>query len=264
MRQYELAHTGRPRESALVSSQGRYRLDELARLAGTTARNIRAYRERGLLGPPHLAGRTGWYDDAHLARLRLLTRLLERGYTLANIAELLTAWESGRPVGEVLGIEAVLTRPLVSDEPVVVTREALAALLHVEVCSLPLARLCALGLVEIDGEHCLLPRPALVRIGGELVAAGMPGDTVLDLAAHLIDMLDQVARKFVETASDTFFVPGGAPAPVDEVDQRATQLLALAQEAVTHTLGWSLERQLAAELGRSVKRRAATREAVLT
>ena len=246
------------------SPRGTYRVDELARLAGTSVRNVRAYRERGLLGPPHLTGRTGWYDDSHLARLRLLTRLLERGYSLANIAELLSAWETGRPVEEVLGLEQVLTRPLVSDEPVVVTTAALATLLNVEEAAVPTARLCALGLLELDGDRCLLPRPALIRIGGELIAAGMPGDTVLDLAEHLLRLLDQVAQRFVETAAATFFAPGDVPAPVEEVDQRATQLLALAQQAVTHTLGWSLERQLAAELGRSVTRRTATREAVLT
>ena len=166
--------------------------------------------------------------------------------------------------GEVLGIEAVLTRPLVSDEPVVLTKAELATLLHVDEAALPLPRLCALGLVEVDGERCLLPVRRCIRIGGDLVAAGMPGDTVLDLAEHLIEMLDQVAQAFVQTASDTFFAPREVPAPVDEVDQRATQLLALAQEAVTHTFGWSLERQLAAELGRSVSRRSVTKEAVLT
>lgn len=242
---------------------GTYRVDELARLAGTSVRNIRAYRERGLLSAPQLSGRTGWYDDGHLARLRLLTRLLERGYTLANIAELLGAWEAGRPVEDVLGIEQLLTRTLVQDEPTVVSLSALAGLLHVEEAEVPLERLCALGLAEVDGERCLLPRPALVRIGGELVAAGMPGDVVLDLAEHLLGMLDQVAQVFVQTASDTLFVPQEPPAPVDEVDHRATWLLSLAQQAVTYTFGWSLERQLAAELGRSVSRRAAAREAVL-
>jgi DNA-binding transcriptional MerR regulator len=29
-----------------------YRIDELAREAGTTVRNVRAYQERGLLAPP--------------------------------------------------------------------------------------------------------------------------------------------------------------------------------------------------------------------
>ncbi|MGN6523541.1 MAG: MerR family transcriptional regulator [Actinomycetes bacterium] len=239
-----------------------YRVDELARLAGTTARNIRAYRERGLLAPPHLTGRTGWYDDSHLARLRLLTRLLERGYTLGNIAELLAAWESGRPVGEVLGLEQVLTRPLAGDEPVVVTVAELAALIGVDESTLPLGALCALGLVEVDGERCLLPHPTLVRIGGDLVAAGMPVQVVLELARHLIELLDQVAQHFVQTASETLFAPEEPPAAVEDIDRRATELLVLAQEAVTHTLAWSLERQLAAELGRSVTRRT-TREAVL-
>jgi DNA-binding transcriptional MerR regulator len=240
-----------------------YRVQELARLAGTSTRNIRAYRERGLLAAPRLTGRTGWYDDTHLARLRLLTRLLERGYSLANIAELLAAWESGRPVGEVLGIERVLTRPLVADEPAAVSRTAVAAMLHTDDADVPVQRLCALGLAELDGERCLLPRPTLVRIAGDLVAAGMSVEVVLDLATHMLGMLDAIAQRFVQTASETFFAaPREIPASVEEVDGLATQLLALAGEAVTHALGWSLERQLAAELGRSVTRQA-TREAVL-
>src|SRR5690349_10951820 len=35
-----------------------YRLDDLARISGVTARNIRAYRERGLLDPPRRVGRS--------------------------------------------------------------------------------------------------------------------------------------------------------------------------------------------------------------
>jgi DNA-binding transcriptional MerR regulator len=239
-----------------------YRVQELARLAGTSTRNIRAYRERGLLPPPQLSGRTGWYDDTHLARLRLVTRLLERGYSLANIGELLTAWEAGRPVGDVLGIEQVLTRPLVVDEPAVVSRRELAAMTRTAIDDLPLERLCALGLAEVDGERCLLPRPTLVRIAGDLVAAGMPVDVVLDLAAHMLTMLDAIAQRFVQTATETFFAPREVPASVEEVDERATALLALAGEAVTHALGWSLERQLAAQLGRSLTLQQ-TREAVV-
>jgi len=53
------------------------------------------------------------------------------------------------------------------------------------------------------------------------------------------------------------------PATVAEVDERAGTLLAIAVEAVTSAMGWSLERQLAAQLGRSVTQRATTREAVL-
>src|SRR4051794_678454 len=82
-----------------------YRIDDLARAAGTTVRNIRAYRDRGLAPPPRRHGRLALYDDTHVDRLRLIGGLLHRGYTLANIAELIEAWEGGRDVGELLGVE---------------------------------------------------------------------------------------------------------------------------------------------------------------
>ena len=51
---------------------------ELARLAGTTTRNIRVYRDRGLLHPPLRVGRIALYNDTHLTRLRLITSMLDR------------------------------------------------------------------------------------------------------------------------------------------------------------------------------------------
>ncbi|HLI02098.1 MAG TPA: MerR family transcriptional regulator [Acidimicrobiales bacterium] len=83
---------------------GEYRIDELAGLAGTAVRNVRAYQDRGLLPPPRRQGRIALYDQAHLTRLRLIGGLLARGYTLTNIAELVAAWEEGRDLREVLGV----------------------------------------------------------------------------------------------------------------------------------------------------------------
>src|SRR5688500_6901877 len=102
-----------------------YRVDELAREAGTTVRNVRAYQDRGLLPPPRREGRVGVYDDAHLARLRLIGRLLERGYTIANIHELLGAWERGRDLHEVLGLEEAVTGPWSDEVPTWITRDQL-------------------------------------------------------------------------------------------------------------------------------------------
>ena len=48
-----------------------YRIDDLAREAGTTVRNVRVYQDRGLLPPPRREGRAGIYTDVHLGRLRL-------------------------------------------------------------------------------------------------------------------------------------------------------------------------------------------------
>src|SRR5262245_58628322 len=85
-----------------------YRLDELARRAGVASTTVRLYQNKGLLAPPRLEGRTGWYNDSHLSRLRLIARLQGEGYSLAGIANLLAQWEQGRGLDAVVGVEAQL------------------------------------------------------------------------------------------------------------------------------------------------------------
>jgi DNA-binding transcriptional MerR regulator len=92
-----------------VSGRDRSRrltVDELAREGGTTTRQVRAFQTQGLLPRPDLVGRTGFYDTAHLDRLRAILRLQADGFSLASLATLLRAWESGRTLGQVLGLGA--------------------------------------------------------------------------------------------------------------------------------------------------------------
>src|SRR5271166_4665851 len=84
-----------------VAASGEYRIDDLARLAGTTTRNIRVYRDRGLLPPPLRVGRIALFNDTHLNRLRLITSMLDRGYNIAHVREMLSAWEEGKNLGDV-------------------------------------------------------------------------------------------------------------------------------------------------------------------
>jgi DNA-binding transcriptional MerR regulator len=81
-----------------------YRMGELARISGVTARNIRAYRERGLLDPPRRAGRAAVYDDHHLAQLQAINHLLRRGFTSAHIAEFFDGVRSGTDLAGFLGL----------------------------------------------------------------------------------------------------------------------------------------------------------------
>src|SRR5438105_1932665 len=97
------ARTGRRRQP---DDGRRLTVDELARAGGTTVRNVRALQARGVLPPPDLAGRTGHYRDAHLARLRAVLRLQTKGYSLAAVADLLAAWDEGRTLDDVLGLPA--------------------------------------------------------------------------------------------------------------------------------------------------------------
>ena len=81
-------------------------LDELARLAGTTGRNVRAFQTQGLLPRPRLVGRTGVYGQAHLERLRAVLRLQEEGFSLRSLAVLFGALDEGRTLEQVLGVAA--------------------------------------------------------------------------------------------------------------------------------------------------------------
>ncbi|MCA9914464.1 MAG: MerR family transcriptional regulator, partial [Anaerolineae bacterium] len=106
----------------ISEDQGRsYTIDELARTAETTVRNIRAYQDKGLLPPPELRGRKGFYSSKHLARLRVISGLLDRGFTLASIGELLSALEQGIDLRNLLGLETAITSPWTDEEPQLVT-----------------------------------------------------------------------------------------------------------------------------------------------
>ncbi|TDD94169.1 MerR family transcriptional regulator [Actinomadura rubrisoli] len=186
-----------------------YRIDELARASGSTVRNIRAYQDRGLLPPPRLEGRVGLYDESHLARLRLIGKLLGRGYTFAIIKDLLSAWETGKDVGEVLGLEKVLTDPWSDEIPGTATYGELVAIFGTglgddEVARM-LERTVELGLIEPEGDAFRVPSPRLLHVGAELVGAGIPLDAVLDIAGQIRDDCDVIAGRFVNLVQEHVF-----------------------------------------------------------
>jgi DNA-binding transcriptional MerR regulator len=180
---------------------GEYRIDELARLSETNVRNVRVYQDRGLLAPPRRDGRVGIYTDAHLARLRLIGQLLRRGYTFANIGELLTVWERGGDLAEILDLESAVGHPWSDEIPAYVTVDRLGEMFGAEVTADNLARAVTLGLLEPDGERYRVPSPRLLSAGAELVAAGMTLRAVLDLAGRLRTHVDAAASELAGTVT---------------------------------------------------------------
>jgi len=94
-----------------------YRLDELARISGVSARNIRAYRERGLLDAPRRVGRSAFYDDYHLSQLRTINQLLRRGFNSAHIAEFFASMRQGADLADILGIQRAVLGPRSDETP---------------------------------------------------------------------------------------------------------------------------------------------------
>jgi DNA-binding transcriptional MerR regulator len=178
-----------------------YRIDELARRAETTVRNVRVYQDRGLLAPPRRDGRVGIYTDAHLARLRLIGQLLRRGYTFATIGEMLAVWERGGNLAEILDLESAVGHPWSDEIPGHVTGEQLRESFGAQDSAENRARAVALGILEPDGERYRVPSPRLLSAGIEMVTAGLTLPAVLDLAERLRVHVDSAAHDMAATVA---------------------------------------------------------------
>ena len=69
----------------------RFKLDELAERAGTSARTVRYYVQRGLLPAPEFRGPDTAYGEEHLLRLKAIRVLQERHLPLDAIEEMLAS-----------------------------------------------------------------------------------------------------------------------------------------------------------------------------
>ncbi|MCV7065811.1 MerR family transcriptional regulator [Mycolicibacterium farcinogenes] len=82
-----------------------YRLEDLARISGVSTRNIRAYRERGLLDSPRRVGRAAYYGEQHVAQLAAISQLLAKGFSSAHIADFFAGLRRGQDLADALGIQ---------------------------------------------------------------------------------------------------------------------------------------------------------------
>src|ERR1700757_5051370 len=79
---------GRVTCSPMAVASDELTIDQLAQRTGMSARNIRAHQSRGLLAPPTLRGRTGYYNEQHVARIAMIQELQSDGYSLELIRRL--------------------------------------------------------------------------------------------------------------------------------------------------------------------------------
>jgi DNA-binding transcriptional MerR regulator len=181
-------------------------IDELARRSGVPARTIREYQTLQLLAPPRRRGRVGVYDERHLARLRLIGRLQQRGYSLAGIRDLLEAWAEGDDLAGVLGDDEL---PMPDESALVVARDDVPPWLE------PLGAherraLEDLGLIRaLDRDRVCLPAPSLVRLVVDATTHGVDPDDAIALVAAVTRGVRAIAD---ELASST------RAALADEVD----------------------------------------------
>ncbi|WP_375165074.1 MerR family transcriptional regulator [Streptomyces sp.] len=191
------------------SAQPEYRIEDLAHHSGATVRTIRAYQDRGLLPRPERRGRSNVYGDAHLARLRQIADLLERGYTLASIKELLDAWDTGRGLGGVLGLVAEVQGPWTDERADRISREELDARFGGTPDEDAVREAVELGVLErLPGggtEEYLVPSPQELAVAAELHAAGVPLTAITGHLRELRDQVEHIATRFLEFTTEHVF-----------------------------------------------------------
>jgi DNA-binding transcriptional MerR regulator len=241
-----------PRQAARQVQAAEFSIDELARAGASTVRNVRAYQDRGLLPPPQRRGRNGIYTQDHLARLRLIGRLLERGYSLANIAELIAAWEQGRDLRQLMGLESQLTRPWSDEVPVTISLIELAKAFGGSYRPSDLARALELGIIERDGLRFRVPSPKLLAVGSEIVGMGIPLRELLTIIGGLRRNVERVADELIQVAVTSIDRYGDDLPPAEDVPRLAAmigRLRPLADKAIESEVSRAMERALSRFLG---------------
>lgn len=226
-----------------------YRVDDLARRAGVSVRNVRVYQDRGLLPPPRREGRTGWYSESHLARLELISRMLDRGYTFATISELLTAAQSGLRVEDVLTTDDVdgAARRLRHSRHL--SHQELGDLFGSEITGDDLDRGVDMGVVAPDGGGYRIDNPVLLEAAKLLHDAGIPLGRTLDQTEAVRRDLDDVARRFVALITDKFLGDGKDPFDTDartvgEVAELVNSLRPLTHRVVGALFGEAMDQRI--------------------
>ncbi len=237
-----------------------YRLDELAGISGVSARNIRAYRERGLLDPPRRVGRSAFYDDYHLSQLRTINQLLRRGFNSAHIAEFFASMRQGVDLADILGIQRALLGPR-DDEDTEdssglgdVSRDGEVATtgpgaIDIDPGTREAGRLVEYGLAEVRAGRVVVLDAAIAEILARTTNQLLYVRALIRIYDSTHDAVDGLAGGFVQALEESVEARFGsshvpAPGEVDELGQITEDYLDLWRRVVSDRLDESLHRQL--------------------
>ena len=242
---------------AKAHNEQRLTIDQLAQSTGLTVRNVRSYQSRGLIPPPQVQGRTGYYGAEHLARLQLIREMQAQGFNLAAIAHLL---QEARGSGEdVLGFTRALMAPFETEVPEVIEQADLRKRLGGEVEEKLIAKAERLGLVISIGDNSFeVPSPTLLGAGERLVGLGVPLEAALDTMDKLRRNTERIAQTFVRMFLEFIWKPfddaGRPESDWPQVRAALDQLRPLASEALTASFGPTMTRAVEVAFGKELDR----------
>jgi DNA-binding transcriptional MerR regulator len=242
--------TGAEREADLT-------VEQLALETGMSVRNIRNHQSRGLLPPPEVRSRIGYYGLQHVARLRLIQEMQSEGFKLSAIKRLIG--EHGADADRFVGLRQAITTPFASEAPEVLTREELAERFGTDDDKL-LDKAQKLGLLIALGEDRYeAPSPALLRAAEQVLAHGISLPAALGAIERLNRSSHTAARTFVKLFVDEVWKPFDEAGRPDErwpeITEAIEQLRPLAVEALNATFRLTLTDEVEKAFGEVLEQR---------
>ncbi len=209
---------------------------ELAQRTGMTVRNIRAHQTRGLLPPPVVRGRTGYYNEEHVARIALTREMQADGLNLEAIRRVVESSEGAAT--EIVDFTRALRAPFEDEAPEIIEAEELQGLWSNEAADPELMRRAEkLGILRAlpDGKVEVIS-PRLQRAAVALAELGVGPEGALATAEKLRRNADGVARTFVDLFVTEIWQPfdraGRPEADWPKVRQALDRLRPLASDAL--------------------------------
>jgi DNA-binding transcriptional MerR regulator len=224
-------------------------IDELARATGMTVRNIRAHQSRGLLPPPEVRARTGYYGPEHVERLRLITSMQAEGFNLAAIQRIIEANGGGAQIidfgREVLGA--------FDEEPELTTADELARRFGGTLDVKAMEKAERLGIVRPLGEDRYeVTSPTLMRAGEELVNLGIPLSHALAVAERIQDNSRPIAEAFIRLFVQDVIGPGDPTQRTHEEWEHLREALERLRPLATEAVRAGFQRTMSAAVDEQV------------
>jgi len=227
-------------------------IEQLAQETGMTVRNIRNHQSRGLLTPPEVRARIGFYGPEHVERLRLIREMQADGFNLEAIRRLVT--EAGPVADRFLGMKRAVTAPFETESPEILTADELVERFgpagpKVLAKAQKLELLVPLG----DGRF-EAPSPALLRAAEEVRRRGIPLEAALETIERVKRSCESVSKAFVRLFVNELWKPfeeGGQPADRwEEVIEAIDRLRPIASEVVLATFRQTMTAEVEEAFGK--------------
>jgi DNA-binding transcriptional MerR regulator len=234
-------------------------IEQLAAATGMTVRNIRAHQARGLLAPPQVRLRVGYYSVEHVTQLELIRDLQAQGFNLAGIKRLLD--DTPGTTERLARFREAMAAARATELSPELTLAELRRRFHLAAADAPrvLARAERLGMLVPAGEDRYeLPSKSLRAVAERVVDCGIALEEALAVFEQIEHHCDAVSSAFVTLFMTELWEPferAGMPERRwAEINAAITSLRPLAADVLEAIFDQRMGAQIEAAFGEPTRR----------